>query len=320
MGKGVSALSILQLSLKLLLMSLLGYVARKTHVVGGSFEEPLSRLLIDVVIPCYVLSAILSIDNLEEMLSQNGSALVAALALMACLFLLGLVGRKLLGGNVGRIFHFGTMFSNALVFGMPIAEAYWGMSGLLYLMTFYIPVRLGYYGLSELLISPAPENGRAQFRRAMKFFVSPTFLMYMGGLLLLGFQIRLPGLLLDFCAEIGACCTPLGMLLIGIIIGGYRLRQVFSIQEVLLTLYKLVALPALAVIVLLLLGIDGMPAIMAVLYCALPCGTLLTSFCVQYDPDAASKKISAGWILLTTACAVFTVPLWLSLIEHFRIF
>ena len=312
-------MSVLQLSLKLLLMSLLGYIARKTRIVEDAFSGSLSRLLIDVIIPCYVLSAVLSIDSLETMLEQNGSALVTALVLLAALFLVGLIGRKLFGGMLGRIFQFGTMFSNALVFGMPIAESYWGEAGLLYLMTFYIPVRLGYYGLSELIISPAPKNGKTQMYRALKFFVSPTFLVYMGGLLLVGFHIQLPQIVLEFCGDMGSCCTPLGMLLIGTIIGGYRLKQVFSLQDLLLTLYKLLLLPAAALLILLITGVRGMPAMITILYTALPCGSLLTSFCIQYDSDPSARMVSAGWILLTTACAVITVPLWLALLGHLQL-
>lgn len=310
---------ILLLSLKLLLMSLLGYLSRKAHVVEDSFSRSLSRLLIDVIIPCYVLKAMLSIDDLAELISQNGSALVSALLLLGLLFLVGRVGRKLFGGSVGRILHFGTMFSNALVFGMPIAEAYWGTPGLLYLMTFYIPIRLGYYGLSELIISPNQKGGVEPLSRALKIFISPTFLAYTIGLLLLGFQIQLPEMLLDFFSLMGACCTPLGMMLIGMIIGGYRLKQVFTRQNILLALYKLIALPALVLALTLALGAGGRPVMMAVLYSALPCGSLLTTFCIQYDPDPSSRIISASWVLLTTACAVFTVPLWLALIGHFQL-
>lgn len=310
---------ILQLSLKLLLMSLLGYVVRKTHIVEDPFVKPLSRLLIDVIIPCYVLRAILETKDLPELIAQNGSALISALMLMGALFLIGLAGRKLLPGGIGRIFHFGTMFSNALIFGMPIAEACWGTPGLIYLMTFYIPVRLGYYGLSQPIICPDRKDPGEQLRHALRSFVSPAILAYMAGLLLLGLSIQVPEIVLDLCSTVGACCTPLGMMLIGMTIGAYPLRQVFSWKNLLLTLYKLVLLPALVLIGCLILGVGGMPAMMAVLYAALPCGSLLTTFCIQYDPDPSATMLSAGWVLLTTACAVFTVPLWFGWIERYHL-
>lgn len=311
---------VLLLSLKLLLMSLLGYISRRACIVEDDFCGGLSRLLVDVIIPCYVLKAVLSIEDLAGLVAQNGSALVSAVLLMAVLFLIGAIGRRLLGGNVGRIFQFGTMFSNALVFGMPIAEAYWGMPGLLYLMTFYIPVRLGYYGLAEGIISPDQGSRKEQVRRGLKFFVSPAFLAYVTGALFLGFQIQVPQLFLDFISSVGACTTPLGMMLIGMIIGGYPIRQVVSWKNLLMSIYKLVALPALIGVMLAAIGIKGMPAVIMVLYTALPCGSLLTTFCIQYDPDSDSRVVSAGWVVFTTALAVLTVPLWLSLITHFHLF
>lgn len=313
-------MAVLLLSLKLLMMSLLGYLSRRTRIVDEDFCTALSRLLVDVIIPCYVLKAVLSIEDLVGLIAENGSALVCAAALLAVLFLIGMAGRKLLGGNVGRIFQFGTMFSNALVFGMPIVEAYWGPPGLLYFMTFYLPVRLGYYGLAEGIISPGKGSRREQLRRGLKFFLSPAFLAYGVGAVFLGLQIQAPELFLEFLSSVGACSTPLGMMLIGMTIGGCPMRQVFSRQSLWMSAYKLVALPALTGILLTAAGITGMPAVTAVLYTALPCGSLLTTFCIQYDPNSDSRTVSAGWVLLTTALAVVTVPLWLALIAQFHLF
>ena len=300
----------------LLLTSLLGYAIRKFRVVDAHFGDSLSRLLTEVIIPCYILQAILEIDNLPQLLGDGSSAIIAAAVMLLMLFFVGTLANRLTGGGLGRILRFGTMFSNALVFGMPVAEMYWGPRGLFYLMAFYFPIRFAYYGLSELLLSPKPlKKGQGQWRHGLRTLYSPATLSCVAGLLLVFFEIRLPEPLTGLFASVGSCCKPLGMMLIGIIVGEYTIRKIFSLQNLLMTLYKIVLLPLLALALVWLLGVGGMAGRMVVLYAALPCGPLLATFCIQYDSNTRSGIDSAGLVLFSTIGAVVTVPVWLQLIE-----
>ncbi|MBP0963287.1 MAG: hypothetical protein J6Q99_03230, partial [Oscillospiraceae bacterium] len=100
---------------ELLLLCLLGYAARRFRVVEGSFANSLASLMIDIVIPCYVLKAMISSDDLAQLLKDGLNACLAALVVMLVLFILGSLVKRLTGGGVGRILRFGTMFSNALL-------------------------------------------------------------------------------------------------------------------------------------------------------------------------------------------------------------
>ena len=166
---------------ELLLLCLLGYASRKFHAVDGSFASSLSSLMIDIVIPCYVLKAMLETDDLMQLLRDGLNACLVALAVMAVLFVLGSLVKRLTGGGIGRIMRFGTMFSNALIFGMPIAETYWGTPGLICLMAFYPPIRFGYYGLSELLLSPEETSGKGHWKHALHILYSPAVLAFVIG-------------------------------------------------------------------------------------------------------------------------------------------
>jgi len=200
---------------ELLLLCLLGYASRKFHAVDGSFASSLSSLMIDIVIPCYVLKAMLETDDLMQLLRDGLNACLAALAVMAVLFVLGSLVKRLTGGGIGRIMRFGTMFSNALIFGMPIAETYWGTPGLICLMAFYTPIRFGYYGLSELLLSPEETSGKGHWKHALHILYSPAVLAFVIGPILLAMNVQLPEVVIRILDDVGACCKPLGMMLVG---------------------------------------------------------------------------------------------------------
>ena len=300
---------------ELLLLCLLGYASRKFHAVDGSFASSLSSLMIDIVIPCYVLKAMLETDDLMQLLRDGLNACLAALAVMAVLFVLGSLVKRLTGGGIGRIMRFGTMFSNALIFGMPIAETYWGTPGLICLMAFYTPIRFGYYGLSELLLSPEETSGKGHWKHALHILYSPAVLAFVIGPILLAMNVQLPEVVIRILDDVGACCKPLGMMLVGMIVGGYEVKKVVTKPILLMTAYKLLLVPALALLVMWIAGAGSMLAKMIVLYTALPSGPLLTTFCLRYDTDEKVHLNSAGLVMFSTLGAVITVPMWLTIMD-----
>ncbi len=307
-------MSVISISLKLILITLLGYAARKTGVVTSDSIRSITRLSIDVIIPCYIFNAVSSIGSLQQMIDENGKALLTAAVYMAFTFMIGSAGYAALKGSLGRLFRFGTMFSNTLIFGIPIAESYWGSRGMLYLMTMYIPIRFGYYGLAELLMS---ERGSAGFhwQNAVKVLVSPAVLCYIAALVLLGFQISLPAPLKDTLAMAGACCTPIGLMIVGMIVADFSITEVFSKDILLLTGYKIFLLPLLTLLFCALTGIHGMPGRICVLVSAVPIGPLTATFSMLYEKDPKAHAESAGWTLLSTVCSIFSIPCWLMIME-----
>lgn len=300
---------------ELLLLCLLGYASRRLHAVDGSFANSLSSLMIDIIIPCYVLKAMLATDDLMQLLRDGLNACMAALAVMLVLFVLGSLVKRMTGGGIGRIMRFGTMFSNALIFGMPIAEAYWGTEGLICLMAFYTPIRFGYYGLSELLLSPG-EGGKGHWKQALRILYSPAVLAFVIGPVLLAMNVQMPEVVVRILDGVGGCCKPLGMMLVGMIVGGYEIKKVVSKPILLMTAYKLLLIPALAFAVMWIAGQGSMLARMIVLYTALPSGPLVTTFCLRYDTDEKVHLNSAGLVMFSTLGAVVTVPMWLAIMER----
>ncbi len=306
-----------KVTVRLLLMVMLGIASRKRNIVDEKFAKQLSALLIDVIIPCYIFSAISRSVNIHTLVAGNASAIPTALILMVVLFLIGTAGKKLLGGDLGRAFRYGTMFSNALLFGMPICESAWGREGLLYLMTFYIPVRFGYYGLSEVLLSPDENMSESPVGQFIHVLRSPAVVAYILALLLLTFGIHLPETVSAFFNSVGNCCSPLGMMLIGMIIGGYDFRTVLDTKVLLLSLYKLFLLPLIILLLVYITPVRGFAARIPVLFAALPCGSLLTTFCIRYDPDNTEiRQVSSSWVLLTSAGVVFSAPFWLLIMGY----
>lgn len=303
---------------ELLLTALLGVIACKAGLVDQHFGQGLSRLLNDVIIPCYVFQAACAQEDISSLLREDGMIILTAVIALAVLFVVGTIGYSILKGSRGRIIRFGTMFSNALIFGMPIAETYWGDTGLIFLTLFYIPIRIGYYCLPDVLLSPRPAGGgKDMLRRILRAALSPALLACFAGFAFAYAGVQLPAVCMNAVSSVAGSCKPLGMMLIGIIVADCQWKQVCSPGILLMAAYKLLVLPALALAVLALFRFGGIAGRIIVLYTALPSGPLLTTFCIKFDPEKQAHLDSAGLVMLSTMGAVVTVPCWLWVMDRF---
>ena len=308
-------MSVFSISLQLIVITMLGYTARKTNIVSSESVKSITRLSIDVFIPCYIFNAVSSIGSFRQLIDENGTAILLAFLYMAFTFIIGSIGHYVLKGSLGRLFRFGTMFSNTLIFGIPIAESYWGSKGMLFLMTMYIPIRFGYYGLAELLMSDN-EHAGFHWQNALKVLLSPAVICYIAALLLLACGVRLPEGITKTLSMVGNCCTPVGLMIVGMIVADFRVGEVFSKEILLLTGYKAVILPVLTIAFCLLLRLHGMPAKLCVLISTVPIGPLTATFSILYDKSPKAHAESAGWTLLSTMCSIVTIPFWLLIMER----
>ena len=308
-------MSVFSISMQLILITMLGYIARRTGLVTSESVKSITRLSIDVFIPCYIFNAVSSIGSLRQMIDENSSAILLAFMYMAFTFIVGTAGYLFLKGSLGRLFRFGTMFSNTLIFGLPIAESYWGSRGMLFLMSMYIPIRFGYYGLAELMLGDN-EHAGFHWQKAFRVLISPAVLCYIAALILLGLEIRLPEFLSKALSTTGACATPVGLMIVGMIVADFKVREVFSREILMLTGYKVFILPVLTILFCMFAGLHGMAAKMCVLVSTLPIGPLTATFCIIYDKNPRVHVESAGWTLLSTVCSIFSIPCWLLILER----
>ena len=106
-----------------------------------------------------------------------------------------------------------------------------------------------------------------------------------------------------------------GLLLTGFTIADYPLGRVFGdIKIWFYTLARLIVIPAVFCGVLILCGAPLMTCTWVVLAYAGPCGMNPAIYAAAYGKDC---RMGVGMILVSSLCAVVTVPLMYALVQYF---
>ncbi len=310
----------LNLALQMAILICAGVLIMKVKLVGEDFPTNLSKFILNVSLPCLIVKSLNVSFSLSE-LWKFGSIILLALGVMALLFLLGTGAFFLLKkGSTGRIVRFGTIYPNFSFVGIPVVEALCGATGVLYFTIFTIPVRLIYYSSAKPLLGAKKEGPKNPLRLRILHFFSPPIVAVILGLILYFFSITLPEPLTKAISAVSSTASPLGMLLCGMTLSKLELKNFFRHPKIFfLPLLRNLAAPALVLLLLcvLPLNLDPLVCRVVVLYSALPCAAMLTTFAVVYDPSPQARIESSVGVFSSTLLSVVTLPIFAALLDRF---
>lgn len=305
-----------KLAIQLILMVGIGFLAVRTHIVGENFEKQLTSLIMKILLPCMIIKSMMGAFSWEE-LKHCGQLVLVAIVLWAVTFGLGQLVFYLMGKTPSaRIMRFSMMYTNFTFVGIPVIEALYGSTGVFYFVVFLVPYRMVYYSSAEPLLSPP---GSVRVERTLKdklkgWFSAPVVAVFIGLILYLT-QLQLPAPITGTINSLGACASPLGMLLCGMSLGKYPFRRLLRPRYLWLPLVRNLLMPAVALGLSLLVGLEQELVQVVVMFAALPVASLIAAYTIQYDPDEEVQFEAAAAVLLSTAFAAFTIPLWANVLE-----
>lgn len=303
------------LAIQLVLLVGIGFLTVRFRIVGENFEKQLTSLILDILMPCMIIKSMMGTFSWEQ-LKNCGRLLVIAVVIWAITFGIGHLVYRLTGKSAsGRIMRFSIMYTNFTFVGIPVMEALYGDVGVFYFVVFLVPYRIIYYSSAEPFLSPP---GAARTERTLKeklrgWFSAPVLAVFVGMMLYLT-QIHLPGPVSDVINSLGACASPLGMLLCGMSLGKYPIRRLLRPGYLWFPLVRNLLIPALFLGLSLLIGLEKELAQVVIMFAALPVASLLAAFMIQYDPDKEAQFEAAAAVLLSTIFAAVTIPLWSSMV------
>ena len=131
------------------------------------------------------------------------------------------------------------------------------------------------------------------------------------GILCMVTQIQLPSVITETVRYIGNCNSALSMFIVGTILTDVPLRSIFSRDTVLFSVLRLGLLPAAALGLGLLLGLETAPLGVSVLMTGMPAGATAAIFAAKYGSDA---PFATRCVVFTTLLSMVTLPLWAAVV------
>lgn len=303
-------MTVLQLALKIVIFIAAGVVARKLKVMGDGFDKQLSRFVMAIPLPCMIVNSFRIEFSVEELLN---APLLLGLSLLS-MIVVGVVAQlvyiRMHRTPVARSVRFSLLFTNFMFFGLPVVNELYGAQGSFYYLIFTLPIRVMFYGGAPITVGGIEQ--RMSARELLKKFLCEPVVAVFIGLFLYVTQVELPALLDSVLTTLGNMASPLGLMLCGAIIADAKWEGILRYPCIIwVTAARLLLIPAAAMGLFLLLGVDHGVIRAAVCCFAMPVASLLPTFYLRYAPEETEGRLAGGYMVVaSTLLCVATIPLW----------
>lgn len=293
--------TLINLQITIFLLVAVGFLLKRTGLVGTEGQKNMNDLVIYVILPCNILKAFM-MDFADGM----GEELLIVLLLSIGVQILSVIYGKLVFGRKPegkrKCLQYGTICSNAGFLGNPVAEGVFGSYGLLLASVFLIPQRIMMW-TEGLATFSGTKEGKAAVKKVV---THPCILACLLGIVLLLTGWRFPAPVTGAITYIGSCNTAMSMMIIGMILGSMDYRTLYDRTVVTYTVHRLVVIPLLVYGLLYFLPISQTVRGLIVLLVAMPAGATTSILASKYqmEPEFATKMVIFSTLLsLPTICA-----------------
>ena len=285
----------------LFFFGVVGFALAKTGLVNAAHGKVLSALLVYVMLPANIFNTFSTRFSIVY-LSDNAPFLLVAL--IAITLLIGaslLIGRLLARDKYEqKIFEYTTVSPNFGYFGYALAASLFGSAFEIMVFTMPMIVYVHTYGFAVLTKSKLNLRG----------LINPVTVGLLLGAIVGITGVPVPFVLTDITTRASDCMGPISMLLAGIVVSQYPLRDMFNNRRAfVMSAIRLLALPLVG-------GLIAAPFTTPaqfssiLLFLSLPCGLNTVVFPKLVDEDC---RLGASMAILSNIFACLTIPfvLWI---------
>ena len=297
--------------LYMLLFIAAGFVLGRLKVLPEGAALVLSRLESNLFIPAMILNAFIRNCTLQS-IAQAYPAMLLSVALEMVLIIISrpLSGLFAKGGYERDLYRYELIYPNTGFFGYALVQAVFGPETLYHFMLFVLPMTMGCYTIGVSLLTPGGSDPKAQWKRLL----NPSMISIAVGIALglLGFGEVMPTFLSDAISAGAAIFSPLAMLLTGITVSGFALKDLLGdVRSYLVILLRMIVFPVLLLGIAYLSGASDQILIFALFVHALPLGLNPVIYPPQYGKDA---RPGASMALISTVLSLLILPLFYALL------
>jgi len=284
----------------LLLMMAIGFVLAKLKLLTNVSLSQMSTLLLYVVCPAIMIDTVLA----EERDLQTVTAMLIAAAVLVGTYIMNmlliqLAYRRAKPEDRG-VLRFCSIYGNTGFMGIPLIQAVLGAPGMLTTVMSLVVFNISIWTHGAVLI-----GGKERFN-VKKAFLNPGVLGFVIALVLFALDVTLPGPVAKAVSFTGNLNTPLAMIIIGGQMAAVNLKELVRDGRLyVVSLLKLLVMPALTLLVLLPLGLDPILVVAAVILAGCPTAGSSSLLCQLAGKDTS---LAARSVTLSTIFSVITLP------------
>ncbi len=295
---------------------LIGYIIRKKDVVPPNSYIILSRCETYIFTPALSFYTMLNNCNLQTF-KANYKLMLYGTAVVLIALVIAYPLSKIFVKNSNKsdalryqrnIYKYALVFANHgfvgnfVVLGVFGEEMFFKYS----LFTFVPNVVTCLWGLYVLI---PKDRGAGLLKNLKKGLLTPPLIAYTLGMVvgLLGLKAYMPDFIMNACNTAGNCMGPVAMVLAGVVIGGYSIKAMLKNKMVyLVSLFRLIIIPAVFVGVLKLINVPYEITLAALIFLACPLGMNTIVYPAAYGGDT---RTGAAMTMISSVFSVVTIPI-----------
>lgn len=285
----------------LFLIMIIGFYARKRNIINVQVNKGLTELLLNITLPFTIITSF-NYDFSIDMLQESGVLLVYSSFIFLISYLIGRVLYAKYPREIKGVLMFSAMFSNCGFMGFPIIKSVYGPEGVFYgaIFNMLFNILLWTVGISLF-------TGEKDFKTVKRALVNPGTVAVYIGLFIFVFSIKLPAPIYNTLEMVGDMTSPLSMIVIGSILGGMNIKDVFSNKEAYYsTFVRLILIPIVVFGLLKLFRAGGLSFGVLVLISAMP---VAANTAIMSEKYAANSALASKCIFISTALSAITIPI-----------
>ncbi len=286
--------------LTLFLVMGVGYALAKLGMLAQSTLPQLSKILLYAVTPaimvdCFQVERTLEMDR---QLLEAGGVLVGIYLLY---IVLGQLCFRRRPPEEQGVMRFSAIYGNTGFMGLPLIDAVLGDEAMMITV-----IAIGVFNLASWTHGVACIGGKenSSLRKAV---LNPGVLSFAVALVLYLARVDLPWPVGNAAKDLADLNTPLAMIVIGAQMASADLKETFrDVRLYLVSAVKLLVMPAITILVLLPLHLNGIIFTTLVILSGCPTGGSSSLFCQMLNRDSS---LAAKQVTFSTLLCIVTLPL-----------
>lgn len=290
-----------------------GIVLRRSGLVDGSATKVLSKVENYLVIPLMILNTFVNYCTAESVAKSWDLLLICTGLLLLTVFAARYMTPRLFvrEGYMRSVYEYSLLFNSFGFVGYALVDALFGQEQLYYYMLFVMPASIGCYVYGVPLLVPAEGEKKSR----LSYLKTPSMIALFLGILLglVGAKPYIPAFLNGAMNAGSSMFSPIAMLLTGITVGGFKVKDLFSDRKVYrLCLVRMILIPVVLEAILFAFGCSYRIMIYTLFLHAAPLGLFPVVFPAMYGKDT---RPGASMAIISVLLCMITQPLLYALLS-----
>jgi len=279
---------------------IIGVICYKAKLITGEGKKQLSSLVMYIVNPLLIFLSYQTDFRTDLLEGLIWTTIMAALTYAVFILLTRVIIRDK-DNRETAIERFSVIYSNCGFMGTPLIFGVFGSEGV-FLQNGFITV----FNLCVWTHGIMSMKGQRDKSSVLRAFKTPALIAVFSGLICFFLQIRLPEIPYNALNHIAEMTTPLAMLVAGASVAGSNIIKSLKNPRIyLITFFKLIAFPLVALLIMLLLPAPETAKLITLIEIACPTAAIGMMFAINFNKNA---EYSSQIFTVTTLLSMITLP------------